>query len=149
MSVNFHQQVSDGMEPDGHAREPEFLRRLREAREVGRRTRLRVTGGLLAVGIPVSLTAMGAALVLYSRSMREVNRTGGQGRPDGAFLVLSAVRSQGSILQDLSCSNVPCRYPSPAANPDVARLNPLCRHHQLGRYRSWRSFRPMQSGSEQ
>ena len=74
------------VQPDRRVCEPEFARRIREARAAGRRIRLRVSGGLLAVGIPIALASMSATLLLFSGGMREARE---KTRPNGAFLALS------------------------------------------------------------
>ena len=65
-------------------REPDFMQRLREARDAGRRVRLRVSVGFLVIGIPLAIAAMATCLVLFSKN---VGLDGPQvdSSPHGAF----------------------------------------------------------------
>lgn len=64
--------------------EPNFVLRIREAHHAGQRSRKRVSGGLLAAGVPVAFLAMGVGLYLHYRNS-------GSSKPSYAYFVLSLV----------------------------------------------------------
>ena len=55
--------MSEGLERN--VAEPAFVQRLREARDVGNRARLRVSAGLLAVCVPISLAKIVGCIVIW------------------------------------------------------------------------------------